>query len=232
LACGSFTEWEAGDGWVALEPTGRFLYYGRCDDPRSQVPVARPIFGYQLDVETGNLSYVGEWAAGGCFAIDPSGRHLYSSMPVTGQLSQFAIDCTTGNLTATSLTSSLKTPGSLVVHPSGRFLYLASGSDIEAYQLDSAGVPSLFGVVAKGVTATSPSDHLHPTYAYPECTLALDPAGRYLYVLRSADVWGYSINASTGALQPIHQAEGGRPGTVAAWDGTWGLWIGLVAPAH
>jgi 6-phosphogluconolactonase len=229
VSCGGEYELEQGDDWVVVEPTGHFVYYGSCH-VGAAVP---PAFGYQTDVETGSLRYLGQWTAGRCVAVDPTGRHLYGMMPGTGpsgQVAQFDIDGVNGSLTAIGRTPLPGIPGSLVVHPSGHLLYLASGSDIWAYRLDDAGVPSPIRVVASGVIlATYSSD---PTYSYPASTLSLDPAGRFLYVLRPGDVLGYLVNATTGDLQPISQAEGGRLGTVAAWNNGIGYapWIGLVTP--
>ena len=230
VGCGGVYEQEEGDDWVAVEPTGHFVYYGSC----YLGAAVAPVFGYQTDVETGSLRYLGEWTAGRCFAVDPTGRHLYGMMPGTGPsgqvVAQFDIDGENGSLTANGRTPLPGNPGALVVHPSGRLLYLASGSDVWGYRLDDAGVPAPIRVVASGVIVASSSSD--PAYAYPRCTLSLDRAGRFLYVLRPGDVLGYSVNAATGDLQPISQAEGGRAGAVAAWsDGIWyAPWIGLVTP--
>jgi 6-phosphogluconolactonase (cycloisomerase 2 family) len=225
VGCGGEYEQTEGDDWVAVEPTGRFVYYGSC----YLGGAATPVFGYQMDAVTGSLHYLGQWAAGKCFAVDPSGRHLYGSMSGTGpsgHVAQFDIDDMNGNLTAMGRTPSPGNPTWLVVHPSGRFLYVASGPDVVAYRLDDAGVPSLIGIVASGVTE-------NPPYATPTCELVFDPAGRFLYVLRPGDVLGHSVNATTGDLQPIHQAEGGKLGAVAARGGILnGSWIGLATPSH
>jgi 6-phosphogluconolactonase (cycloisomerase 2 family) len=200
-SCGGEYELEQGDEWVAVEPAGHFVYYGSCH-LGAAVP---PVFGYQTD-ETGSLRYLGQWTAGRCVAVDPTGRHLYGMMPETGpsgQVAQFDIDGANGSLTAIGRTPLPGIPGSLVVHPSGRLLYLASGSDVWAYRLDDAGVPSPIRVVASDVIwASYGSD---PAYEYPRCTLSLDPAGRFLYVLRPTDVLGYSVNATTGDLQPLYR---------------------------
>src|SRR5258708_403607 len=63
--------------------------------------------------------------------------------------------------------------GSLVVDPSGRLAYLATGADIVAYRLDdAAGTPSLIGVVASGVTEPHAAYGKYPTA--PGCELTLD----------------------------------------------------------
>jgi DNA-binding beta-propeller fold protein YncE len=221
----------------AVDPTGRFLYYGSDYLPfliHRPSDIDQPLAVWQADLATGSLTYMGKQGAGTRAAIDPSGRHLYSSMPVAGQVGVFTLDSATGSLSALEGAPSLETPGALVVHPSGRLLYLANAHDILAYRLDDvAGTLSLIHVVAAGVTDTqSGLDRNHPQYSRPDrsrCELALDPAGRFLFVLRHADVLGYSVSATTGDLSPIPQAEGFNPGTVAAQGG---FWIGLVNPAH
>jgi 6-phosphogluconolactonase (cycloisomerase 2 family) len=217
----------------AVDPTGRFLYYGYPDYlpflNHRPSDVDPPLQGWQADLTTGKLTDIGKLGAGTHVAIDPSGQHLYSSMPVAGQVGEFAIDSGTGSLSAMGGAPSLATPGSLAVHPSGQLLYLANAYDIVAYRLDTVtGAPSLIRVVASGVTDTrSGLRYNEPDSSAGE--LALDPAGRFLYVLRSADVLGYSVNATTGALTPISQAEGFSPGTVAAQGGQW---IRLVSPGQ
>jgi len=246
LGCDSSRE---ANTWVAIDPLGRFLYHGSCGVWEAGLPGGSAIpsvFGYRLDLDNGGMRKVGEWAAGHCIAIDRSGHHLYSSIP-DGQVAEFAIDDITGNLAALAQAPAPDTPGSLVVHPSGRLLYAAIGSDIVAYRLDAAlGAPSLLRAVAMGVTEPKlfPGDPSHPAHASPTCTLTLDPAGRYLYVTRThfggrpyggygtADVLGYRVNSATGDLQPIQQAEGGRAGTVAFREFSQALWIGLAMPAR
>jgi len=245
LSCGGRDEFSSAYSSVAADPRGRFLYYSDCGPSGPMLPgqsILPSVSGYRLNTERASMEWIGEWTAGHCIAIDPSARHLYSSIP-DGRLAEFAIDDTTGSLSLMAEAPSLGTPGPLVVHPSGRFLYLASGSDIVAYRLDaSVGAPSLVRVVAAGVTEPSffPGDASHASFAFPTCRLAMDPAGRYLYIMRThvdlygyatTDVLGYSMNSTTGDLRPIPQAEGGSLGTVAARPAAHGAWIGLAIAA-
>ena len=87
-----------------------------------------------------------------------------------------------------------KSPSSIALHPSGKFVYIAnSGSnDVSAYRAGSAGELS--------PVADSP----FRAGANPSA-LALDRAGRFLYVINagSSDISAYRIDQETGALAAV-----------------------------
>ena len=130
--------------------------------------------------------------------------HLQSYYPVlapsiqqsrgTGMLSQIGASVTTGNV-----------PNRVYTDPSGRFAYIVNsgfsnaGSSITVYTIDQ-----VTGVLTLSSSAVLRTFGSAPTI-YEPYDLAMDPAGRFLYVtLTNANALAlYSINASSGALSPL-----------------------------
>ena len=182
-------------GAVAIDPSGRFMY----------VPggsISGNVTGFAIDSATGMPSPLpgSPFATGddfpGSAVVDRAGRFLYvgqGNSIFSGSIAVFAIDATTGALTAV--------PGSPFAHfanygrvaalalsPDGRFLF-AGGSGIGTYAVNpTTGVPT-------PVAITGNSDFLG---------LAVDPTGRYLYApdFAGSVVRGFSI-AADGRLTPV-----------------------------
>jgi 6-phosphogluconolactonase len=167
-----------------------------------------------VDNTTGALSVV----PGSPFAADqapffvrvhPAGQFLYTeNIDATGSggitlqsLSTFSIDSSTGALTPAP-GSPFTPPASatiavLAFHPSGKFLYAATGfagNGVMGWSVDSttgglivlAGSPYQAGMLAFG-------------------TATFDPSGKFLYVSAGAPagILGFSVDASSGALTPL-----------------------------
>jgi 6-phosphogluconolactonase (cycloisomerase 2 family) len=187
---------------AAVDPAGRFLYLvdASSADPRDPRVVAYRVSG------DGIPRWIGGVARGSRAVADAAGRHLYVARRPTRELIAFTIDAETGRLSDSVSVSTITKPGALGIHPGGRLLYLANDDDVVAYRLaEATGVPSLVGVVARGVSGE----------------LACDPLGRFLYVARpeaGGDVLGFAVDAATGSLVSI--------GTVAP-DGVG--WMGLTS---
>jgi 6-phosphogluconolactonase (cycloisomerase 2 family) len=124
-------------------------------------------------------------------------HYVYATVPATSQLAVFREDPFSGVLT--QLSESPYTVGSgaqsVVIHPSGKFLYVANPGQGE-------NDVSLFDIYSDGtVTEVTPRT---PTGTLP-FVLAMDPAGNYLYVANvlSTNISVFAINATTGALTPV-----------------------------
>ena len=158
-----------------------------------------------------------------CITVDPSGTHAYMSTQVaagysyTGVLAIYTVDPSTGALAAVPGSPfSMSFPlGCVRFGPSGKFAYSTSGVEGGGDQL------ATFSVNADGTLS------LDDTISYPyfPTGLAIDPRGKYLYVnavdvqagtSASSPLYGYSIDASTGALTSL----AGSPWPLAA--GTYG----------
>ncbi len=195
------TAWGLDTSPVAVDPLGRFVYYSGGDG----------LVGYQVRVETGTLRPMGYVGTDGYPAVHPSGRYLYVAERDAAVVATYGIEGGSGSLLPRGEVSTLSRAGPLVVHPSGRLLYVVNESDILEYRLDVAGTPdglggapTLIGVVASGATAD------------PYRKLAMDPAGRFLYVAHRGVV-GYAIDTATGGLRSL--------GTVSPETPSW---MGLV----
>ena len=187
---------------IAIEPTGRFVYVASIGD--------NAIHGFSIDPQTGALSPVGQsplvltpFVLSGTMAVEPAGRFLY----VTGLSSGvrvFAIDASSGSLseiTGSPFGAGVVFRGGMAFHPTGRFMYNA-GPALNGFQVDpetGALTPLAGSPVVQGV-GSDPN----------ATTVAIDPPGRFLYVVATfttgplADtVSGYAIDATTGALTPV-----------------------------
>jgi 6-phosphogluconolactonase len=201
-----------GIGSPSVDSTGKFLYAsGATADPAS----TESIFGFSIDATTGALTPVSQAAC-----VNP-GNGAGSAGSVTADPVAalfFALDSTTsisssGNVCAFSLNSEgalqsvtgspyslgtavLMSPVEITVDSFGQFVYVAnkSGAGISAFSV-TPGVGALTQVQGSPFA-------LGPTAGNDlSASLAVDPLGRFLYVLDDAySVWGYSINRSTGVL--------------------------------
>ena len=183
---------------VAVDPTGRFAYVAN---------FARgSVSGYTISATTGALTPIpGSPFAGGpssLVVVDPTGKFAYV---LSGGIWGYTINATTGALTpiAGSPFATGATAQSLAVDPSGRFAYVTTSGGISGYTI-SATTGALTPI------AGSP-------FAIPGCSgggmcdsVAVDPSAKFVYVVNffdyslvASDVYGESIDATTGALTPI-----------------------------
>ncbi len=204
---------------IVVDPTGKFAYVmnGGCSGG-----VGGYASMYTINPTTGALASIGPPASTygyGAYAesvtVDPFGKFAYvtNSGDVydygnesDGNVAMYTIDATTGALTTTGTINGncpgLCFPSSVVVDPSGKFAYVAtgntpgSGGSVSMYTINATnGALTSIGTIAAG---TDPG------------SLAVDPAGEFAYVTNSGsnDVSMYTINATNGALTSI--------GTIAA----------------
>jgi 6-phosphogluconolactonase len=137
-------------------------------------------------------------SVGSFLSCGKSGNHfIYATIPATNQLVVFREDPYSGVLT--QLAESPYTIGSgpqaVVLHPSGKYLYVANAgedeNDISLFDINSDGT----------VSEVTPRTSVGSLPFF----LAMDPGGAYLYVanVQSNTVSVLAINASSGALTPI-----------------------------
>lgn len=134
----------------------------------------------------------------GFVSCGKTGSHyVYAAVPASSQLAVFREDPFSGVLT--QLSESPYTVGSgaqsLVIHPSGKFLYVANSgqgeNDVSLFDINSDGT----------VTEVTPRTSVG-TLPF---LLAMDSAGSYLYVANalSNNISVFSIDASQGTLSPV-----------------------------
>jgi len=127
-----------------------------------------------------------------------TGNHyVYATIPATNQLVVFREDPYSGVLTqlAESPYTVGSGPQSVVIHPSGKYLYVANAGqgedDISLFDINSDGTVT-------EITPRTASGSL-PFF------LAMDPGGAYLYCanVNSSSVSVYSIDSSSGTLTQL-----------------------------
>lgn len=200
---------------VAVHPSGRFVL--TASDVSTQIGV------FRIDPATGGVSAV----TGSPFAAErtrsaffigfhPSGRFVFVASRFDGVL-VFQMDVDTGHLT--QLPDSPYVAGrrtrSLVVHPSGRFVYATNGhtNSISAYHVDADS-----GALSPVDGAPFPGDDVAP---YDEALMffqdnpaemgggphyvVMAPSGEYLYVANwvGGSLSAYRINSQTGQLTSL-----------------------------
>ena len=202
---------------IAIDPTGKFAYVMNAGCGGG---VGGYVSMYTINSATGALATIGppvstygygidygDGVNAGSVTVDPSGKFVYVTnsgnvydydSEADGTLAMYTIDATTGALTSTGTINGncpgLCFPSSVVVDPSGKFSYVATGNDpgpagsVLMYAINAAtGALTSTGTIATGTGPVS---------------LAVDPAGKFAYVTNwnSNDVSMYTINATTGAL--------------------------------
>jgi len=124
-------------------------------------------------------------------------HYVYATVPAASQLAVFREDPYSGVLTQldTSPYSVGNGPQSAVVHPSGKYLYVANAgqgeNDVSLFDINGDGTVS-------EVTPRTPVGTL-------PFLLAMDPAGNYLYVANalSNNISVFAIASSTGSLSAV-----------------------------
>jgi YVTN family beta-propeller protein len=217
---------------IAIDPTGKFAYVMNAGCGGG---VGGYVSMYTINSATGALATIGppvstygygidygDGVNAGSVTVDPSGKFVYVTnsgnvynydSEADGTLAIYTIDATTGALTTTGTINGncpgLCFPSSVVVDPSGKFSYVATGNDpgpagsVLIYAINAAtGALTSTGTIASGTG---------PVF------VAVDPAGKFAYVTNSGsnDVSMYTINATTGALTSIATiATGTLPASV------------------
>jgi 6-phosphogluconolactonase len=136
----------------------------------------------------------------GCIGCSTSSHYVYATLSAANEVAAYREDPYSGTLT--QLSGSPYTVGdgaiSLVLHPSGKFLYVLNPGQGE----DDI---SLFDVQSNGtLIEVSPRTPLGTAASLPKL-LVIDPSGSYLYVMNtgSDNISVFSIDSSSGALMQV-----------------------------
>jgi 6-phosphogluconolactonase (cycloisomerase 2 family) len=214
------TIWESAQGFlissITFNSAGNFAYLGQV----AGGTMGAPTLICSVDFLSGVLSEIGflqpaNNGAANAIAISPSAKVLYSINSANNLLDAFTLG-SSGSFLMEILDSPYKvlnTPASLFIHPSGRFLYLASeNQNYQTTLLPSQYTGSITAYAINSVdgslTSLSPS---LPAGINP-VSVVVEPTGNFAYSASTkytvgytafAQILGYSVNTSTGALRPF-----------------------------
>jgi 6-phosphogluconolactonase (cycloisomerase 2 family) len=201
---------QSAPGVLALNPNGKFLYYGSASWGPT---VVEGVGAVAVDGTTGALSSI----TGSPFpdnnaplfvVVHPSGQFVYAEdidkTIASGiglqSISGFSVDPNTGAL-ASVPQSPFPVPASanvagFAVHPSGKFLYASTG--LAANGILAWSVNSTTG----GLTVLPASPFQPGTATFGQ---AFDPSGKFFYVSAGAagGILGFTVDSASGALTPL-----------------------------
>jgi 6-phosphogluconolactonase (cycloisomerase 2 family) len=130
-------------------------------------------------------------------------HYVYATLPAANELAVYREDPNSGVLTQISGSPYSVGDGAhyVVLHPSGKFLYVANPGTGGALEDDI----SLFTIASDGtLTEQFPRASIGQNASQPQI-LAMDPAGKYLYVAntQSSNISVFSIDSSSGTLTQL-----------------------------
>jgi 6-phosphogluconolactonase len=136
----------------------------------------------------------------GSIGCSTSSHFIYATLPAASELAVYREDPFSGTLTELAGTPYTVGDGaqSLVIHPSGKFLYVANPGQGE-------NDISLFDIASNGyLTEVPPRTTVAPLGVLPKLLL-MDPSGNYLYVMNatSDNISVFSIDSQSGVLTQI-----------------------------
>jgi 6-phosphogluconolactonase (cycloisomerase 2 family) len=197
---------------VVAHPNGGFLYVNHGDESTG----TNTIQAYSINKSTGALTAVGSAVASGyaSFAIDPSGKFLYSVEYGSGGGSpaptvfQYSINTATGALTAMT-PASIDLTGvvgnnwgllDVVVNPTSTYAYISNnwGNTIIAMSINAS-----TGALTHAASLDLASASHNSGGASDVTNFAMDPAGKYIYGSNNQTPGGidtYLLNQSTAAV--------------------------------
>ena len=204
--------------FVAVHPSGNFLYTEDIDKTGANFIVMQSLSAFSIDSTSGALTPVPGspfipplTAHTGGFAIDPEGKFLYASTGLAGNgILGWSIDTATGAITplpGSPFQAGTETFGA-AFDASGKFFYVSPGS---AGGLLGFSVDPVSGdlIPLAGSPFASTSFLLGPT---------IDPDGKFLFTAdpNNNAIVGFKLNSSTGALTPLGNSTsiGGHPGVM------------------
>lgn len=192
---------------LAVTPDGRFLY--ALTGQPSSMPPSSPytLTVYAIDPSTGALTQGQSLKVGnivGTMTFDPLGRFLYltnstansNGSQATGIVLPYAIDATTGAVTALPASSTLPgNMGGLATEPTGNHLYLindlnwnAASDTIEALSVASTGTVSAIGSI---IQTNGPGSFVNS-----------DPSGQFVYVASGYGIGSFFLTAYLISTDP------------------------------
>ncbi len=186
---------------MAIDPTGQWLYL-----ISRQASGSVALYSIQSD---GTLSQINCGASLTCaagnlpesVAVDPTGQFVSVTNGGDNSISLFAIDPTSGKLSALRGLTTRNTPSSVAYYSdtaeatvTPRFAYVANynGISLSGYTINS-GSGALSAIGTPTATANKPT------------AVTADPRGRHVYATNDItdNVSAYAVNSSTGALTQI-----------------------------
>jgi 6-phosphogluconolactonase (cycloisomerase 2 family) len=215
-------------GTLAINASGSLLFVVNYGDST--------IKSYQIDPASGALTYTSTLTVANHIrhriAITPDSKYLYvlNANINTGQvtaLTAYAIDSTSGALTAGSSFTPSNDSWAMTVDPQGRFLYLTITPDsmsttVQPYSINSgSGALTAIGTGTTLSPAPVGGNFDIPVNGFE---ITADPSGQYVYVLNNNNytaandsVVGLAVNQTTGALSQLGSPvpTGGDPWTLA-----------------
>ena len=140
------------------------------------------------------------------------GKFAYVANDLSDNVSMYSIDATTGILTYMGVIGAGEYPGSVAVHPSGKFAYVANFGDglagtpgsVSMYRVNEDGGLTSTGTAAEAYVGTT--------------SVAVHPSGKFAYVASarfSNTISMYTIDATTGALNSTRTIAGAIEGTTS-----------------
>jgi YVTN family beta-propeller protein len=215
---------------IAVDPSGSFAYVANNGCPDDFVG---NVTTYTINSTTGALTAVlpnvdadfgpisvavapsGKWvyvANDGAFEVSDGSIFVYDLAGATG-----ALTLTGGGIESVP-SSTLLTPFSIAVHPSGKFAFVADEGGffptfVSIFSIDAtSGAFTFVGTAAAGGRAEA---------------VTVDPTGNFLYLANVTDPGGvpgnvaaFSINSTTGALSPMGTIPAGTDPTSVTVDPT------------
>ena len=183
----------------AIAPSGKFLYAISNNTTSNTISVftinplsgaLMPIAGSPFQMDINGLAY--------SLVVHPSRGFVYVSFPQCEEIAAWSINASTGSMTVvpgspfpSGLTSG-DAPNTLLVTPSGGFLYALSGSaTVFGYSVDTNS-GALSPISGSPFTLGAATDYF-----------AIDPSSQFAYAAFANTIAGFDINASTGTLTPF-----------------------------
>jgi 6-phosphogluconolactonase (cycloisomerase 2 family) len=184
---------------AAIDPSGNFLFAISNNATLNTISVfaidsssgaLTPIAGSPFQMPVNGTAY--------SIVVHPSGKFLYVSFPQTEQIAAWSINVSTGALTPISGSpfpsgvSTSDAPNTLLVTPSGGFLYaLSGGVTIFGFSID-ANSGALNAINGSPFALSSPTDYV-----------ATDLSGQFVYAADVNNIADFDINAPTGTWTPL-----------------------------
>ncbi|HET6144365.1 MAG TPA: beta-propeller fold lactonase family protein [Candidatus Acidoferrales bacterium] len=220
LTATSPTIWESAQGFlissITFNSAGNFAYLGQV----AGGTMGAPTLICAVDFASGALSVIGnsqpaDNGSANSIAISPSANFLYSIDSTSNLLDVFLLGSSGSFLTenVNSPYAVPNAPASLFIHPSGRFLYLASTN--QNYQTTL--LPSQYTGSITTYSVNSVDGSLTPLSSplaagINPVSVVGEPTGNFVYSASTeytagftafAQILGYSVNSSSGALTPF-----------------------------
>jgi 6-phosphogluconolactonase (cycloisomerase 2 family) len=198
---------DVGTDSVTIDPFGKFAYVAN----EGLYATDGSVSAYSIDPTTGALTSTSGGISGNspefcCFtavAVHPSDKFAYvaNGDSTPRSVSVYTINGANGALTYFGTIAAEGFPTSVVVDPSGQFVYVAAETDsgtpgpgsVSMYAINvTTGALTSLGTIATGTMIAESSSN----------SIVVDPTGAFAYVTNSGsnNVSMYSINATTGVL--------------------------------